>query len=70
MICVNRLDGTEFILNSDLIVTIERKPDTLLTLTTGARILVHEEPEEIVRRIALWRRMVLEGPLVDASAGS
>ena len=40
MIAVTRLDGTELVVNVDLIVTIERTPDTVLTLTTGDRIMV------------------------------
>lgn len=65
MIYLSRLDGTEFVLNSDLIVTIECTPDTKLTLTTGSHLLVREDPDEIVRRIAAWRRSIARGPLVD-----
>ena len=40
MIFVTRLDGTELVVNVDLIITIEKTPDTVLTLTTGDRIMV------------------------------
>lgn len=40
MIDVTRMNGKQFTLNSDLIETIEETPDTVLTLTTGKKIIV------------------------------
>ncbi len=37
-----------FYLTPDLIVTVEASPDTVITLTTGAKLVVLESPEEIV----------------------
>ena len=66
MIRLHRLgSGAEpFLLNPDLIVTIEATPDTVATLTTGARVVVCESPEEVVRRVRDWRI----GVLTDAIA--
>ena len=57
MIRLHRLGaGAEpFLLNPDLIVMIEATPDTVATLTTGARVVVCESPEEVVRRVREWR---------------
>ena len=68
MIRLHRLgSGAEpFLLNPDLIVTIEATPDTVATLTTGARIVVCESPEEVVRRVRQWRT----GVLADAFGAS
>lgn len=49
MIVVNRLDGSEFVLNGLLIETIEKTPDTIITLTTGKRLIVTQSVDEIVR---------------------
>jgi flagellar protein FlbD len=62
MISVTRLDGTELVVNVDLVVTIERTPDTVLTLTTGDRIMVKESLDEIVERAVAYRRRSLQGP--------
>ena len=56
MIPVTRLDGSLILLNNDLIVTIERTPDTLVSLTTGDRVFVRESPDELVARIHQCRR--------------
>ncbi|NLW24767.1 MAG: flagellar FlbD family protein, partial [Clostridia bacterium] len=50
MIKVTRFKGKEFYVNSDLIETIEKTPDTIITLTTGKKIMVEEDPEVIVER--------------------
>jgi flagellar protein FlbD len=59
MITVTRLDGSPILLNADLLVTIERTPDTLVSLTTGDKVLVRETPEQVVDRITAYKREVL-----------
>ena len=66
MIFLTRFDGSEVVVNSDLIVTIEKTPDTVVTLTTGDRIMVREPIDEVVARAASYRHRVLEGPGVRA----
>ncbi|MEQ9365483.1 MAG: flagellar FlbD family protein, partial [Leptospirales bacterium] len=44
MIALHRLKGEEFLLNHRLIETIERSPDTLITLTNERKYLVREKP--------------------------
>ena len=58
MILVTRLDGTEMVVNSDHILTVERTPDTMLTLSTGAHWLVKESVDEVVARTIAFRRRV------------
>jgi flagellar protein FlbD len=48
-----------FQLNPDLIATVEARPDTVLRLTTGRRVLVQESPEQVVDAIREWRASVL-----------
>ena len=62
MIHVTRLDGTDVVVNADLIATIERTPDTMLALVTGARLMVKEPVEEVVDRIVSYRRRLQIGP--------
>jgi flagellar protein FlbD len=48
-----------FQLNPDLIATVEARPDTIVRLTTGKRVLVCETPEEVCDAIREWRASVL-----------
>ena len=48
-----------FLLNPDLVSTIEAHPDTVVTLTTGVKIVVAEPPEEITRRVRAWRASIV-----------
>jgi flagellar protein FlbD len=65
MIILHRLahEAEPFHLNPDLIVTIEACPDTVVTLATGARILVCEDPHTVVRSILRWRADVRRSTL-------
>lgn len=51
MICLRRLNGTEFWLNAELIEQVESAPDTVITLTTGNNILVLEKVDAVIRKI-------------------
>jgi flagellar protein FlbD len=46
----------EFILNAEIIETIEQTPDTVVTLTNGKKLIVEENMEEVVRRVMTYRR--------------
>ena len=46
----------EFILNAEIIQTIEETPDTVITLINGEKLIVEEPMEEIVRRVMKYRR--------------
>jgi flagellar protein FlbD len=61
MITLNRLGHTDepFQLNTDMIVTIESTPDTVITLATGAKVVVAETPTEVVAAVHEYRVEVL-----------
>jgi flagellar protein FlbD len=56
MIRITKLDDREMIVNADLIKYVERTPDTIVTLTTGDKIIVRESPEEVVGRVIEYER--------------
>jgi len=58
MISLTRLSNQGFVVNADLIKFIESTPDTMITLTTGERILVREPAEEVIRRAVAYGRML------------
>ena len=61
MIELHRLgqEAEKFLLNPDLIAVIEAHPDTVVTLTTGTKILIAESPEQVTDRIRAWRASIL-----------
>ena len=61
MIHLTRLNHLPMVLNSDLIEQIEVTPDTVITLTTGEKIMVLESVEQIVERIVHFRRSIFQG---------
>jgi flagellar protein FlbD len=58
MIALTKLNNQAFVVNADLIKFIESTPDTLLTLTTGERILVKESTPEVIHRVVHYGRML------------
>lgn len=59
MIQITRLNQTHLYVNADLIEFIEESPDTVLTLTTGVRVVVTESAREIIDRVVAYRRLYM-----------
>jgi uncharacterized protein YlzI (FlbEa/FlbD family) len=53
----------DFLLNPDLILSIESTPDTTVTLTTHSKLMVSERPEEVVELVRAWRASIIEAGL-------
>ena len=56
MIEVTRLNGKGLTINSDLIEMIEETPDTVITLTTGKKIIVKESRQMVKKLVKLYRQ--------------
>jgi flagellar protein FlbD len=65
MIRLHRLGGEnhEFDLNPDLVLSIEATPDTVVTLTTGSKLVVTESPDSVTAAVREWRVGILERAL-------
>jgi len=61
MIYVTRLNRKALVINSDLIEQIEMTPDTVISLTTGDKIMVLESSDEIIERVVNFRRSIAAG---------
>ncbi len=62
MIRVTRLNGSELILNADLIETLEATPDTVVTLTTQHKWVVGESVDEVMDRVLAYKQQIFMGP--------
>ena len=56
MIEVTKINGVKVLVNPDLIELVEETPDTVLTLTTGRKIIVKESRQEIKKLVILYRK--------------
>ena len=65
MITLHRLgqNAEPFLLNPDLILTVEATPDTVITLTTGTRFVVVEPPARVADAVRRWRTEILQDAL-------
>jgi flagellar protein FlbD len=68
MISVTRLNHKPMVINSDLIEQIEMTPDTVISLTTGEKIMVLETSDELVERIVNFRRSIAADRMAPGAA--
>ncbi len=59
MIDVTRMNGKVLTLNNDLIESVEETPDTVITLTTGKKIIVKESRQEVKNLVKLYKREII-----------
>jgi len=58
MIRLTQINGEEIVVNAELIETIEKAHDTIITLTTTRRVRVQESVELIIEKVIEYRRRV------------
>lgn len=54
MIQVTRLNGSKLVVNALLIETMDATPDTVLTLTTGNKIVVREPVQDVINLVQTY----------------
>lgn len=64
MIQLTRLNGSRFLVNSDLIERVDETPDTVITLVDGTKYLVRESLDDVVAAVLDFRARLI------AAAGS
>lgn len=60
MIEVTRLNDTKLMINCDLIEMVEQSPDTIISLTTGKKIIVKESMQDIRNLTILYKKEIFE----------
>lgn len=70
MIKVHRLNGSEIVINAELIESLETGQETVVSLATGNRFLVRETADEVTQKVLEYRRQVaVEGKVVNPIQG-
>ena len=58
MITLTRLNGSPFVVNAELIRTIEERPDTTITLVGGETFIVKDPMRDVVAKAIEYGRAV------------
>jgi flagellar protein FlbD len=71
MITLHRLGhpGEEFLVNHDMIVSVEANPDTVIRLTGGEKMLVTEAPRDVAEKMLTCRAEVMSLAMRLLNAG-
>lgn len=55
---VTKLNGSKLTVNADLIERVEELPDTVITMTTGNKIIVKESRQEVKNLVILYKKEI------------
>ena len=56
MVEVTKINGVKVLVNPDLIELVEETPDTVISFTTGCKIIVKESRQEIKSLVKSYRK--------------
>ena len=56
MIEVTKINGSKVLINPDLMELVEETPDTVITFTTGRKIIVKDSRQEVKNLVKLYRK--------------
>jgi flagellar protein FlbD len=59
LIEVTRINDKKVLINAELIERVEETPDTVITLTSGSKIIVKESRQEIRNLVILYKKEIL-----------
>lgn len=60
MITLHKLNGSDLVINADLIESLEGGHETVVALTTGNRYVVRESAKEIIEKVVSYHRQTHE----------
>jgi flagellar protein FlbD len=66
MIKLTRYDNKEFFVNAELIQFVESKPDTIITLTSGEKLMVKEPVEQVISKIIQYKQTIHQTPNAES----
>ncbi|MBO4997107.1 MAG: flagellar FlbD family protein [Lachnospira sp.] len=69
MIELTKLNNKKFTVNADIIEFVEETPDTVVTLTTGHKIIVKETRQEVTNLVKLYRKSLYNDILEQIKEG-
>jgi len=55
---LNKANDEKYILNCDLIETIEERPDTTIRLVNGKHFVVAESSAEVISKVIAYKRSI------------
>jgi flagellar protein FlbD len=58
MIRLLKLNGSDFVLNAELIETIETTPDTIITTINGKKLVVKDTIEEVIEKVIEYKKKI------------
>ncbi|MCM1268461.1 MAG: flagellar FlbD family protein [Bacteroidales bacterium] len=56
MVEVTKINGVKVLINPDLLELVEETPDTVLSFTTGRKIIVKESRQEVKNLVKSYRK--------------
>ena len=58
MIEVTKINGSKVLINPDLMELVEETPDTVISFTTGRKIIVKESRQDVKNLVKLFKKEI------------
>lgn len=58
MVELTKFNDCKVVVNADIIEFIEETPDTVISLTTGKKLIVKESKQEVIDKVILYKKAI------------
>lgn len=68
MIRLTKLNNSSFVINCELIETLESTPDTIITLNNGKKYVVADSIDEVIDRVIQYKKRIFANKCNDMTS--
>ena len=68
MIRLTKLNNSSFVINCELIETLESTPDTIITLNNGKKYVVADSIDEVIDRVIQYKKRIFANKFNDTTS--
>ncbi len=68
MIRLTKLNNSSFVINCELIETLESTPDTVITLNNGKKYVVADSIDEVIDRVIQYKKRIFANKYNDMTS--
>lgn len=61
MIKLKQINGETVVVNGEMITYVRARPDTVITLSNGDKLMVEETPDQVIDKVIEYKQKIIQG---------
>jgi len=61
VIKLKQINGETVVVNGEMITYVRARPDTVITLSNGDKLMVEETPDQVIDKVIEYKQKIIQG---------